>query len=409
MNFTILSFATLSDFIREIFGADIPLPIQTYGFFVAMAFVAGTWIMTIEYKRKEKLGTMGAVYKVVTIGEKPSVKDLAFTFIISFLISYKLVGIIFNYREFTLNAQEFLLSGRGSFVGGLLIAAAATWHAWNTKNKKALPKPKQVILKTMPHQLAGNILVVTGIFGLLGAKLFHNFENWDRFVADPIGELFSFSGLTFFGGLIVGGFAGAIFLKKNHLSSFHTLDSAACGIPLGYALGRVGCQLSGDGCWGCENTSPAPSFIPDWAWSSKFPNNVINAGVPIDNCGHQHCHELATAVYPTSLYETLMMLIIFSLLFFWLRHKIHLPGMLFGTYLSMQGIERLLIEQIRVNNKLHFLGMEVTQAQIIATCLIISGLTIIFLTWKYREKIAEITKYKEEIPKVNAEIVEEID
>jgi prolipoprotein diacylglyceryltransferase len=154
MNFTILSFATLSDFIREIFGADIPLPVQTYGFFVAMAFVAGTWIMTIEYKRKEKLGMMGAVYKVVTIGEKPSVKDLAFTFIISFLISYKLVGIIFNYREFTLNAQEFLLSDRGSFVGGLLIAAAATWHAWNTKNKKALSKPKQVILKTMPHQLA---------------------------------------------------------------------------------------------------------------------------------------------------------------------------------------------------------------------------------------------------------------
>ena len=73
----------------------------------------------------------------------------------------------------------------------------------------------------------------------------------------------------------------------------------------------------------------------------------------------------------------------------------------------MQGVERLLIEQIRVNNKLHFLGMEVTQAQIIATCLIISGLTIIFLTWKYREKIAEISAYKEQIPNIKAEIVEE--
>lgn len=81
--------------------------------------------------------------------------------------------------------------------------------------------------------------------------------------------------------------------------------------------------------------------------------------------------------------------------------------MLFGTYLSMQGVERLLIEQIRVNNKLHFLGMEVTQAQIIATGLIISGLTIIFLTWKYREKIAEISAYKEQIPNIKAEIVEE--
>jgi prolipoprotein diacylglyceryltransferase len=83
--------------------------------------------------------------------------------------------------------------------------------------------------------------------------------------------------------------------------------------------------------------------------------------------------------------------------------------MLFGIYLSMQGVERLLIEQIRVNNKLHFLGMEVTQAQIIATCLIISGLTVIYLTWKFREKIAELSAYKEQIPKINAEIVEEIE
>ena len=204
----------MSDFLRDIFGIDIPLPIQTYGFFVAMAFVFGTWIMTIEYKRKEKLGQMGAVYKVVTVGEKPVIKDFIFTFIISFLISYKVVEIVFNYREFSLNAQDFLLSGRGSFLGGLLVAGLVTWYSWRNKSKKALPKPKQVILKTMPHQLAGNILVVTGIFGLLGAKLFHNFENWDRFVADPIGELFSFSGLTFFGGLIVGGFAGAWFLKR---------------------------------------------------------------------------------------------------------------------------------------------------------------------------------------------------
>ena len=80
--------------------------------------------------------------------------------------------------------------------------------------------------------------------------------------------------------------------------------------------------------------------------------------------------------------------------------------MLFGIYLSLQGIERLLIEQIRVNNKLHFLGFEFTQAQLIATGLILSGLTIIYLTWKYRDKISEITKYKAIIPKGNYEIIE---
>lgn len=80
--------------------------------------------------------------------------------------------------------------------------------------------------------------------------------------------------------------------------------------------------------------------------------------------------------------------------------------MLFGIYLTLQGIERLLIESIRVNNKFNLLGMEVTQAQIIATCLMISGLTIIFLTYKFRDKIKEITKPVEQIPDIKAEIIE---
>lgn len=409
MSFTLLSFATLSDALREWFGVNIPLPVQTYGFFVAMAFLVGALVMNLEYKRKEKLGQVGAVYKVVTVGEKPTAKDIIISFLIAFLIGYKLVDIAFHYQEFAKNAQEFLVSGRGSWWGGLIIGALSAYKTWKDKQKQALDKPKQVILKTMPHQMAGNLLVVTGIFGLLGAKLFHNLENWDRFVADPIGELTSFSGLTFFGGLIVGGFAGAWYLRKNNLSSFHTLDCAACGIPVGYAMGRIGCQLSGDGCWGIENTSECPSLIPEWAWASKFPHNVINAGTQIDGCGGDHCHQLATAVFPTSLYETLMMLTIFALCFFLLNKKIKLPGMLFGIYLTLQGIERLLIEQIRVNNKFHILGMEVTQAQMIATGLILFGITIIFLTWKYRASIAEMSRYQEKIPNIKAEIVDKID
>ena len=83
--------------------------------------------------------------------------------------------------------------------------------------------------------------------------------------------------------------------------------------------------------------------------------------------------------------------------------------MLFGIYLTLQGIERLLIEQIRVNNKFHILGMEVTQAQMIATGLILFGITIIFLTWKYRASIAEMSRYQEKIPNIKAEIVDKID
>ncbi len=405
MEYTLLSFATLSDFLREVIGLDIPLPIQTYGFFVAIAFIVGAFIMTKEYKRKENEGLMCALYHVETVGEKAKPKDLILSFLITFLISYKAVAIIFNYSEFSENAQEFLLSARGSFWGGLICGLAAAVYTWYDKDKNKLAKPKTVIIKQMPHQLAGNLLVITGIFGILGAKLFHNLENFDKFLADPIGELFSFSGLTFFGGLIVGGTAGALYLRKMKISSFHTLDSAAPSIALGYAFGRMGCEISGDGCWGVVNNSPCPSWLPEWAWSYKFPHNVINQGIPITDCGGQHCKILEEGVYPTSLYETLMMLAIFGILML-LRKRINLAGMLFGIYLTLQGIERLLIEQIRVNNKFNFLGMEVTQAQIIATCLIIAGATIIFLTWKYKDKIKEICKPVEQIPDIKAEIVE---
>ena len=409
MKFVILSFATIGDALREWFGLDVQIPIQTYGFFVAIAFITGAFIMSHEYKRKENEGLIGPIYKVFTVGEKATTADLIKTFLIAFVIGYKFVAIIFNYSEFANNAQDFLMSGRGSWAGGIIVGLASAFYTFYDKNKKKLPTPKKLILRIYPHQMAGNILIVTGIFGLLGAKIFHNLENWDRFVADPIGELFSFSGLTFFGGLIVGGFAGWWYLKKNNLSSFHTLDCAAAGLPFAYAMGRVGCQCSGDGCWGIENTSEAPSWIPDWAWSSQFPHNVINAGEKIADCNGSHCHILSHGVYPTSLYETLMMLVIFAIIFFGLNKKIKLPGMIFGIYLTLQGIERMLIEQIRVNNKFHLFGMEVTQAEIIATCLIISGITVTFLCWKFKDKIAEITKYKEEIPDIKAEIVDKID
>lgn len=388
MNSILLSYPTISDMLSDWFGLDIPLPIQTYGFFVGMAFLAGAYVLSHEFKYKESIKYVGPVIQTRKIGVAPKLSDHILMFVLTALIMYKAVYMVLHYRECVDNIQEFLLSGRGNLSVALLIAAGWTAYSWYSKNKEKLDKPKEVTEEVLPHKLAGNILMVTGLFGILGAKIFHNLENFDRFLADPIGEFFSFSGLTFFGGLIVGGLAGYIYLRKNKINGIHTLDCAAPAIAAGYALGRVGCQVSGDGCWGCVNNSSAPSFIPDWAWSSKFPHNVVNEGIKLDNCDGRHCAVLSQGVWPTSLYESIMMIFIAAVLIF-LARKVKLPGVVFSIYLILQGIERMTIEQIRVNNKFNLFSLEVTQAEVIATILMICGVAGCLLIYKYRDKIMQ--------------------
>src|SRR5690606_20159972 len=144
---------------------------------------------------------------------------------------------------------------------------------------------------------------------------------------------------------------------------------------LAYAVGRMGCHMSGDGDWGIENYSAKPgwlSWAPDWVWSFKFPHNVINEGVPIPGCVGRYCSELPAAVYPTSLYEFLGGLLLFALLWS-LRTKIKPAGMMFSLYLILAGVERFLIELIRVNSKYHVGGLSFTQAELISTIMILMG------------------------------------
>ncbi len=180
---------------------------------------------------------------------------------------------------------------------------------------------------------------------------------------------------------------------KNNINFLHIADAGALAIPMGYGIGRIGCQVSGDGCWGIANPDPKPewlSFLPDWMWSFDYPNNVINSGKLIENCTGGHCHILDTPVFPTPFYETTLMMIIFIILFS-VRKKIKIPGMLFSIYLIFAGIERYLIESIRVNNKFIVFSQEVTQAEIISTILFIVGIAGVIYLYKNREKVQKWT------------------
>ncbi len=380
----------ISDFINDVFGTNINLPIQSYGFFLATAFLVAALLLRHELVRKERAGVIGSTIKKTLIGKPASVTELIITFFISLFVGYKISGIIVYYDLMVANPQDFIFSPEGSWVGGLIIAIAFTFYQYYFKNKQKLAVPEWKEIEVPAKDQVWPIVFIAVIFGILGAKIFHQLENLDEFMRDPVGSLLSFSGLTFYGGLIVAAFAIAIYAEKHNIPWQQIADSVAPSLIIAYGIGRIGCQVSGDGDWGIVNTLSQPgwlSFLPDWVWAYNYPHNILNQGIPIEGCTGPHCFVLAEPVFPTPIYETTMALVIFAILWS-IRKRLNVPGSLFTIYLMFNGAERFLIEKIRVNNVFDFLGMRVTQAEIISTVLFIIGLILlILLTVNYKKRM----------------------
>ncbi|MDD2793758.1 MAG: prolipoprotein diacylglyceryl transferase [Sediminibacterium sp.] len=374
---------------KDIFGVELEglKLINTFGFFVAIAFISAAWILTMELKRKQQQGLFTFTEEKIMIGGPAGVGELLVNGLLGFIFGYKLIG-AFTIPDALSDPQGFILSSRGNFLTGMIVALLFGGIKWWEKKKQQLDKPEERIVRIWPQDRVGDIVIYAAVFGFLGAKIFHNLENWNEFAKDPIGSLISFSGLTFYGGLICAGVAIIWYAKKHKIVPIHLVDAMAPTMMLGYALGRIGCQVSGDGDWGIVNTNPKPfSWLPDFLWGYTYPHNVINEGVAIPGCTGPYCSQLPLPVYPTALYEVLMCLVLFAILWM-LRKKIKIPGQLFGIYLVMNGTERFLIEKIRVNTKYDIL-FNPTQAELISLFLLISGLAFIYYTTRsYKKKSA---------------------
>lgn len=364
---------------------------KTFGFFLALAFLASAYFYARELKRKAQEGLFTPIPETIIEGKPASIWDIASNVLLGLILAGKGWYAAEHFDVFRRDPASIILSTKINWTAGVLGAIALGVLAWWDARRRALPEPVEKTINVWPHQRISELTVTAAICGIFGAKMFDIFDNWESFTQDPIGTLTSGGGLAFFGGLICG-FIGVVWYQYTKKMPFlHSVDAFSPCIVAGYGVGRIGCQLSGDGDWGIVNNAPKPgwmSFLPDWTWAYQYPHNILNTtntdpvpSVPIEGCTYDYCMQLSQPVYPTPFYEILMMLVIFGIIWS-LRKKIKAPGMLFFIYLIFSGAERFTIEKIRVNVKHDWLGMQITQAEMISICMMLIGIAGSIWAWR---------------------------
>jgi prolipoprotein diacylglyceryl transferase len=209
------------------------------------------------------------------------------------------------------------------------------------------------------------IIGIAGIAGLVGARLYHVLESPSEFFADPWPQLFSRFGFAWFGGFLGGFIALLILARYFRVPVLQFLDMASPAACVGYAIGRIGCLLSGDGDYGMPTTLP---------WGMSFPNGVVPT---------------TERVHPTPLYEFFIWMAIATFLWHMGSKSLRGPkakGEIFANYLILTGVARFLIEFIRINPR-SFFGLSNAQAASIAS--ILAGAVLL---WRLKSQFHALKK-----------------
>jgi phosphatidylglycerol---prolipoprotein diacylglyceryl transferase len=181
--------------------------------------------------------------------------------------------------------------------------------------------------------------------GVVGARGYYLIQHYHEVSHDVVGHVFSGSGLVWYGG-VIGGMLGVIgWMLWRRTLELRMLDMSAIALALGYGIGRIGCQVSGDGDYGIRSHLP---------WAMGYPHGTVPTPAGV-------------TVQPTPIYETVAMcLLAYGL---WtLRDRLR-PGVIFGLYMVLAGIERFLVEFIRRNKEV-LAGLTAAQLESIALCVL---------------------------------------
>jgi len=179
------------------------------------------------------------------------------------------------------------------------------------------------------------------IGGVVGARGYYLIQNYSQVKHDLLGSIFSGSGLVWYGGAIGGAIGMLAWMRWRDVLELKMFDMCATALALGYGIGRIGCQVSGDGDYGIRSSLP---------WAMGYPHGTVPTPPGV-------------TVQPTPIYETVTMCFLAYVL---CRLRDHVrPGVVFALYLALSGLERFLVEFIRRNNEV-FAGLTSPQLESIA-------------------------------------------
>jgi phosphatidylglycerol---prolipoprotein diacylglyceryl transferase len=220
---------------------------------------------------------------------------------------------------------------------------------------------RELARKGLDPELASSFVLWAAVGGLVGSRLLSLVDDWQAFLAHPLAFIFTGAGFVFYGGLLGGFLTVSVVIYRRGLPWRRVTDCIAPGLAIGQAIGRIGCQLAGDGDWGTPSTLP---------WAMSYPNAIIGweswtraSGLPPD-----------VRVHPAPIYETIGYGLVFLIL--WSTRRGRRPdGFALWLYLVLSAAVRFLVEFVRINPRV---ALGLTEAQLISLALIALGALLLW-------------------------------